>query len=156
MSDGERITLTITQVDDYEFRVRFDDTAAADLMTDESPPIGRDAGPSPTRLLGAAIGGCLSSSLVFALRKYKNAPGPIGASLRIETARNARGRLRVAHIAADIRLPEPVASYVQAERLLAQFEDFCTVTESVRAGVPVEVRVTDATGAVVHTSAVAA
>jgi len=156
MSDGDSVTLTITQVSDYEFRVRFDDTPAADLMIDESPPIGRDAGPSPARLLGAAIGGCLSSSLLFALRKYKNTPGPIGANVCIDTARNERGRLRVARISADIRLPETAASYAQVERLLAQFEDFCTVTESVRAGVPVDVRVTDATGSVVHTSAVAA
>ena len=83
MSDGESITLTITQVSDYEFRVRFDDTPVADLLTDESPPIGRDAGPSPTRLLGAAIGNCLGSSLLFALRKYKNTPG-------IDRARHAR------------------------------------------------------------------
>lgn len=154
MSDGDSVTLTITQVSDYEFRVRFDDTSAADLLIDESPPIGRDAGPSPTRLLGAAIGGCLSASLLFALRKYKNTPGSIGASVRVDTVRNARGRLRVGRISADIRLPETAAEYAQAERLLAQFEDFCTVTESVRAGVPVDVRVTDATGAVVHTSAV--
>lgn len=156
MSDGESVTLTITQVSDYEFRVRFDDTPAADLLIDESPPIGRDAGPSPTRLLGAAIGGCLSSSLLFALRKYKNAPGSIGAKMRVDTVRNARGRLRVGRISADIRLPEAATEYAHVERLLAQFEDFCTVTESVRAGVPIDVRVTDATGAVVHTSAVAA
>lgn len=156
MSDGDSVTLSITQVSDYEFRVRFDDTPAADLLTDESPPIGRNAGPSPTRLLGAAIGGCLSSSLLFALRKYKNTPGSIGASVRVDTVRNARGRLRVGRISADIRLPETAATYAQVERLLAQFEDFCTVTESVRAGVPVDVRVTDATGAIVHTSAVAA
>jgi uncharacterized OsmC-like protein len=156
MSEGESITLTITQVSDYEFRVRFDDTPLADLVTDESPPMGRDAGPSPIRLLGAAIGSCLSSSLLFALRKYKNAPGPIGASLRVETLRNPRGRLRVRRIAVDIRLPDAAASYAQIERLLTQFEDFCTVTQSVRQGVPVDVRVTDATGAVVHTSAAAA
>ena len=156
MSDADSITLTLTQVSDYEFRIRFDDTPVADLLTDESPPIGRDAGPSPTRLLGAAIGSCLSLSLLFALRKYKNTPASIGASVRVETARNARGRLRVGRIAVDIRLPEAAAQYAQIERLLAQFEDFCAVTESVRAGVPVDVRVTDATSAVVHTSAVAA
>jgi uncharacterized OsmC-like protein len=156
MSDAESITLTLTQVSDYEFRIRFDDTPIADLVTDESPPIGGDAGPSPMRLLGAAIGTCLSSSLLFALRKFKNTPGSIGASVRVETARNARGRLRVGRIAVDIRLPETAAQYAQIDRILAQFEDFCTVTESVRAGVPVDVRVTDATSAVVHTSAVAA
>lgn len=156
MSDGESITLTITQISDYEFNVRFDDTPVADLLTDEAPPIGRNAGPSPSRLLGAAIGNCLGSSLLFALRKYRNTPGTIVTRMRVDIARNAQGRLRVGRVAADIRLPEPAAAYAQIERLLAQFENFCIITESVRAGVPVDVRVSDGTGAVLHTSTGAA
>lgn len=39
------------------------------------------------------------------------------------------------------------------ERALAQFEDFRIVTESVRAGVPVAVRVQDGEGVTVHTTA---
>ena len=31
-----------------------------------------------------------------------------------------------------------------------QFEDFCTVTESIRHGIPVKVRVFDSEGKVVH------
>jgi uncharacterized OsmC-like protein len=156
MTDGESVRLTITQEADYEFRIRFEETAIAELATDESPPIGHDKGPSPTRLLGSAIGTCLSSSLLFAMRKYKNAPGRIVARVRVDTARNERGRLRVAKIAADIDLHEAAADYQNIERLLAQFEDFCTITESVRHGIPVDVRVVDATGAVLHTSADAA
>ena len=154
MNDGESIRLTITQEADYEFRIRFDETALAELTTDEAPPIGKNAGPSPSRLLGSAIGTCLGSSLLFALRKYRNTPGRIVASVHIDTARNERGRMRVAKIAADIDLHEAAAEYRDIERLLAQFEDFCTITESVRHGIPVDVRVSDATGAVLHTSAV--
>lgn len=156
MSDGESIRLTITQEADYEFRIRFEETAIAELATDESPPIGHDEGPSPARLLGSAIGTCLSSSLLFAMRKYKNTPGRIVARVRVDTARDERGRLRVAKIAADIALHEAAADYQNIERLLAQFEDFCTITASVRHGIPVDVRVSDAIGAVLHTSAVAA
>lgn len=153
MSDGESIRLTVTQEADYEFRIRFEETAIAELATDESPPIGHDKGPSPSRLLGSAIGTCLSSSLLFAMRKYKNTPGRIVARVRVDTGRNERGRLRVVKIAADIDLHEAAADYQNIERLLGQFEDFCTITESVRHGIPVEVRVSDATGAVLHTSA---
>jgi hypothetical protein len=35
-----------------------------------------------------------------------------------------------------------------AERILDQFEDFCVVTQSVRAAIPVTVRVLDRDGAV--------
>ncbi|HKE46722.1 MAG TPA: OsmC family protein [Rhodanobacteraceae bacterium] len=152
MSDSETILLTITQESDYEFRVRFDDTALGELAADESPPIGRGAGPDPTRLLAAAVGNCLSASLLFALRKFKNQPGRIVTRVRAEHVRNAQKRLRVGRIAVEIALPESAAEYAQLDRILAQFEDFCTVTESVRAGVPVEVSVRDASGAIVHTS----
>ena len=72
--------------------------------------------------------------------------------MRVDTARNERGRLRVAKIAVEIALPEAAAEYAQIERVLAQFEAFCTVTESVRAGVPVEVTVKDGSGAVLRVS----
>ena len=152
MSDTESITLTLTQESDYAFRITFEGSAVPALLADETPPIGRDVGPSPTRMLAASIGHCLSSSILFAMRKFKNQPRTIVTHVRADTARNERGRLRVARIAVEIDLPGAAADYAQIERILSQFEDFCTVTESVRAGVTVEVSVRDAAGAVLHTS----
>jgi hypothetical protein len=37
------------------------------------------------------------------------------------------------------------------QRALAQFEDFCTVTESVKRGIPVAVTVVDSAGTVLQT-----
>ncbi len=54
------------------------------------------------------------------------------------------------HIQAELRLAEAAADYTQLQRLLAQFEDFCIVTESVRHGVPVTVAVSDAQGMRLH------
>ena len=152
MSESETIQLTITQESDYAFRVAFDETSLSPLLVDESPPLGGGKGPDPARLLAAAIGNCLGASLLFALRKFKNAPGTIVARVRAEHARNEKGRLRIGKVAVEITLPEAAAEYTQIERILAQFEAFCTVTESVRAGVPVEVTVKDGTGAVLRIS----
>jgi len=152
MSESETIRLTITQESDYAFRVAFDDTPLAPLLVDEAPPLGAGKGPDPARLLAAAIGNCLGASLLFALRKFKNAPGTIVARVRAEHARNEQGRLRIGKVAVEIALPEAAAEYAQIDRILAQFEQFCTVTESVRAGVPVEVTVKDGTGAVLRVS----
>jgi uncharacterized OsmC-like protein len=152
MSESETIRLTITQESDYAFRVAFDDTSLPPMLVDEAPPLGGGAGPDPARLLAAAIGNCLSASLLFALRKFKNAPGTIVARVRAEHARNEKGRLRIGKVAVEITLPEAAAAYAQIERILAQFEQFCTVTESVRAGIPVEVTVKDGTGAVLRDS----
>jgi uncharacterized OsmC-like protein len=152
MSESEAIRLTITQEADYAFRVAFDDTSLQPLLVDETPPLGGGKGPDPARLLAASIGNCLAASLLFALRKFKNAPGTIVARVSADHARNGQGRLRIGKVAVEITLPEAAAEYTQIERILAQFEQFCTVTESVRAGVPVEVTVKDGTGAVLRVS----
>lgn len=152
MSETQEFTLTVTQESDYVFRIEFDDTAIPALHTDESAPLGNDTGPNPSRMLVAAVANCLSASLLFSLRKYKNNPGSIVTRAKATLERNEQKRLRIAHIDVDIALPEAVGDYAQSERLLQQFENFCVVTESVRAGVPVAVTVRDAAGTVVHES----
>lgn len=154
MSGEQTFELSLEQVEDFEFRVRFDGTAIADLATDESSPLGHDAGPNPARLLLAATANCLAASLLFALRKFRNAPGPLRAKARGRLARNAVGRWRVSGMEVDLQLAEPAVTLQHIDRALAQFEDFCIVTESVRAGVPVGVRVRDASGVLVHDASV--
>ncbi|HVC17985.1 MAG TPA: OsmC family protein [Rhodanobacter sp.] len=153
MSEIQEFTLTLTQEADYVFRIVFDDTPIPALLTDETPPLGGDSGPNPSRMLVAAVANCLSASLLFSLRKYKNTPGTIVTRARARLERNERGRLRVAHIGVAIELPDAAADYNQVERLLQQFENFCVVTESVRNGVAVDVTVRDAAGKLLHDSA---
>ena len=154
MSDEQSFELSLEQIEDFEFRVRFDGTAIKDLATDEPPPQGHDAGPNPARLLLAAVANCLAASLLFSLRKFRNVPGPVRAKASARLARNEQGRWRVIGMEVDLQLADPAALLHNVERALAQFEDFCIVTESVRAGVPVTVRVLDGEGAVVHASPV--
>jgi organic hydroperoxide reductase OsmC/OhrA len=152
-SETRQIGVTITQQQDYAFQVKFDGSDIPDLLTDESEPLGHDAGPNPARMLLAAVANCLTASLLFALRKFKNQPGQLVTRATATLGRNAEGRIRILGIEADIQLAEPATALASGERLLAQFEQFCTVTESVRAGIPVTVRVTDADGVLVHEGA---
>ncbi|RDS82646.1 OsmC family protein [Dyella psychrodurans] len=152
MSEEQLIEVSLEQTHDYEFRVRFDGTAVPDLVTDETSPLGGDAGPNPSRMLLVGVANCLSASLLFALRKFKNAPGKLSARARATTERNEQGRWRIVHIAVDLQLADAAVAFEHVDRALAQFEDFCIVTESVRQGIAVDVSVRDATGAVVHTS----
>jgi uncharacterized OsmC-like protein len=152
MSAEELVELSLEQVEDYAFQVRFEGTAMPDLVTDENAPLGGEAGPNPSRLLAAAVGNCLAASLLFALRKYKNAPGKLKAKVRATLARNEHGRLRITHMAVELQLADAAAALEHVYRALAQFEDFCIVTESVRHGMAVDVQVSDGTGAVVHVS----
>ncbi len=152
MSDSLSFTLELEQIQDYEFRVKFDLPKAADLTLDEPEPLGRSAGPNAARLIGAAVANCLSSSLLFCMRKFKQAPGPLRAEVLGRIERNARGRYRIGGLEVSIHLADAADAIGHFDRCLAQFEDFCIVTESVRAGVPVEVRVVDSAGRELYAS----
>ena len=99
-------------------------------------------------MLAAAVGNCLSDSLLFALRKFKQAPDPIECEVVAEIGRNAENRLRVLGMQVQLTLGVAANTLQHLERVLDQFEAFCTVTQSVGAGIPITVRVRDAAGTV--------
>lgn len=142
---AESVTVRLAQRHDYQFEVRYGPDVPA-VVGDEPPPLGQGAGPSPIELLASAVGNCLSSSLLFALRKFKQKPEPLTAEVAVEVGRNAENRLRVLHLHARLTLGVPGATVEHLDRVLAQFEPFCTVTQSVAAGIPVSVEVYDAQG----------
>ena len=146
MSDDGGIRLVLEQEGPYAFKVSFDGTALEALHTDESTPLGAGAGPNPAHLLLAAIANCLSASLVFALRKFKNSPGSIRAEITARKERNAEGRWRIPRAEVLITLADSADTLQHFDRVLAQFEQFCIVTQSVRDGMAVEVSVIDADG----------
>lgn len=139
------ITVELIQQQDYRFDMHFGDGIPV-VFGDEPAPLGTGRGPSPVQLLCAAVGNCLSDSLLFALRKYKQAPDPLRCAVSAEVGRNSESRLRVLHISVSLHLGVPAAQLAHLDRALAQFEDFCTVTQSVSAAIPVTLHVFDSTG----------
>ncbi len=139
-------TVHLVQRQDYQFDMQFGGKTLG-WVADEPEPLGQGVGPSPVQLLAAAVGNCLSDSLLFALRKFKQAPEPIRCEVSADVGRNAENRLRILSMQATLTLGVPAASLQHLDRVLEQFEGFCTVTQSVRAGIPVDVRVFDSTGA---------
>lgn len=142
MSD-QTVRVKLTQREDYQFQVEFEGGPPA-LLADEPPPLGQSKGPSPVQLLAAAVGNCLSDSLLFALRKFKQAPEPITCEVTSEVGRNSEGRLRVLTMTAKLKLGVPAAQLAHLDRVLSQFESYCTVTQSVGQGIPIMVHVRDA------------
>ena len=147
MSDTQQFTFTLEQQEDFAFLIRFDQDIPP-LLTDEPPPLGHDAGPNPSRLLAASVANCLSASLLFALRKFKNNPAPITTVVTAHMERNEAKRLRVGSVDVMIQVDSPAESLEHLDRVLDQFEDFCVVTQSVRSGFPVNVSVRDGSGKV--------
>lgn len=141
-----RESVGLTQTRNYRFDIRFGDALPV-LQSDESPPVGEGDGPTPVQLLAAAVGNCLSASLLFALKKYKQAPEPLTCQVQAEVGRNAEGRLRVLGLQVDLHLGVAAPALAHLDRALASFESFCTVTQSLRTAIPVQVAVFDAAGA---------
>lgn len=147
---GHRFTIELQQQEDFRFEVHFDKPSLAPLLTDEPAPLGGDAGPNPTRMLATAVANCLAASLLFAMRKFGNKPDPLRAVATLEVIRNAQARWRVGRIDVDLHLGCRASAVTNLERVLGQFEDFCIVTQSIRAAFPVTARVLDSEGAVLH------
>ena len=116
MSESLSFTLELEQLQDYEFRVRFDWPDVAELRLDEPEPLGRSPGPNAARLIGAAVANCLSSSLLFCMRKFKQSPGPLRAEVTGELVRNERGRMRIGRFDVTIRLAENAADVAHLDR----------------------------------------
>lgn len=148
MPIGDPIRVTLEQDTDFAFRIRFDETALEPWLSDETAPLGQERGPNPTRILLAGIANCLAASLVFAMRKYKNDPAGVVAHITATPMRNPEGFWRIPQASVELQLPGANQDYAQLERILAQFEQFCVVTQSVRQGIDVQVTVKDAQGTV--------
>ena len=136
------VSVILQQKQDYQFEVSFGGSVPP-LLADEPAPMGTGLGPSPVQLLAAAVGNCLADSLLFAMRKFKQNPDPLRCDVQAQVGRNNEGRLRVLQIRAVLTLGVTAASLEHLDRVLEQFESFCTVTQSVGQGIAVVVEVFD-------------
>ncbi len=143
MSDNASVT--ITRQSGYQFLVDFGN-ALPTLLADEPAPLGQGTGPAPDHMLLAAVANCLSASLLFSLQKFKQDPGTLVATASAVVGRNAEKRLRIEAINVRLELGQAAADIEHLERVLDQFEAFCTVSMSVREGIAINVQVRDGAG----------
>lgn len=137
----EPFALTITLDHDYQFSVDFRQPGVPALTVDEPEPLGQGQGPNPVRLLAAAVGNCLGSSLLFCFRKAHIEVTGLQVDVQGSTARNPEGRLRVEKLTVALRPQFADGPPARWQRCLEIFEDFCLVTQSVRDGLEVDVSV---------------
>ncbi|HEX9728810.1 MAG TPA: OsmC family protein [Gemmatimonadales bacterium] len=135
---------TLTRDEGFEFSVAFDQNHQPVFAMDEPAPLGAGHGPNATRVLGAAIGHCLSASLLFCLQKARIELEGFEATVRGTVVRNDAGRFRIGRIEVQLTPTLAAGDRDRIARCLELFEDFCIVTESVRAGIDVAVTVAPA------------
>ncbi len=139
LEKGSRTTLW--REEGYRFRIRFDLEGMGELIADEPPPLGEGRGPDPSRLLAAAIGGCLGASLIYCMGRARLPVEGLEATVDVLIGRNPEGRLRIQGVEARLSPAVQLDARARMGRCGEVFVQFCTVTESVRQGIPVTVRV---------------
>ena len=144
---SDTVSVTVTRQDKYRFLVDFGDVAG--FVGDEPAPLGDGTGPSPIQLVAAAVANCISSSFVFANAKYKEEPGHFKTSVTCDVGRNEKNRIRILGMKIAITLGAAPGSNGHLKQILDQFEDFCTVSQSVRTGIPFTVSVSGPDGRVI-------
>ena len=140
METVAKFSMRVEQVDGFEFRVKFDKDKYAELAMDEPPPLGKDHAPNPARILAAAVGNCLSASLLFCLQKQGMKISGLTSEVHVELVRNENRRLRIGKVEVHLH-PKLPPDHPALSACLATFEDFCVVTQSVREGLDVRVAV---------------
>jgi organic hydroperoxide reductase OsmC/OhrA len=141
MSDDATTSFSLTLNTGYAFTVDFGDAGIPPMTIDETPPLGHNEGPNPSRLLAAAIAGCLGASLLFCLRKARVDVPAMRTDVQVTNGRNEKGRLRVQKVAVRLAPSVPVEQQERMARCLELFEDFCVVTAAVRDGIEIDVTV---------------
>jgi uncharacterized OsmC-like protein len=144
--DESEFEVRLTQIEGYSFKIDFGLDGVASLIGDEDPPLGRNAGPDPSRLLGAAIAQCTLSSLLFCMQKSRANVRGLNATARLRFGRNEKKRLRITGVDLKIGAGASESDRSKLERCLPIFQDFCTVSQSVEAGIPITVEIVNDKG----------
>ena len=139
--DEKTFKVSMKREKGFIFRVDFG-LDGLDFKMDEPEPVGGDAGPNASKVLAAAMGNCLTASLLFCLNKARAEVGGIETKVEGKMRRNEKGRWRIAEINIDISPEINTEEFgSQYERCNKLFEDFCIVSKSIEEGIPINVEV---------------
>jgi uncharacterized OsmC-like protein len=140
MSEEKTFQISMKRIEDFKFEVDFG-IQNIELIMDEPEPVGNNRGPNASRVLAAAIGNCLTASFLFCLQKSRVEIGEINTKVNGKILRNKKGRWRIMEITVEIIPDIPHASNEQFNRCINLFEDFCIVSQSIKQGIPINVKV---------------
>jgi len=140
------------KLDEFEsqmiFKCDLGDMKVKDCYIDEEHHKEVDMmGPNPSRMLALGVLGCLSASFIFCLKKRDFKVDDFNGEAEVTITRNEKGFWRIKKIDVDIepKIEDP-ETLKRAKQCLKQlkdgynfFEQYCIVTQSVRAGIEVNV-----------------
>jgi len=142
------------KLDEFEsqmiFKCDLGDMKVKDCYIDEEHHKEVDMlGPNPSRMLALGVLGCLSASFIFCLKKRNFKVEDFKGEAEVFITRNEKDFLRVKKINVNIEPkigdPEVLKRAKQCLKTVKDgvsfFEQYCIVTQSVRAGIEVNVNI---------------
>jgi organic hydroperoxide reductase OsmC/OhrA len=98
-------------------------------------------GPNPSRLVGLAVLGCLSSSFIFCLKKRDFTLDNLKAEAEVIIGRNEKGfwRVKKINVNIDVKIDDP-ETRKRADQCRKMFEQYCLVTQAIREGIDIELK----------------
>lgn len=147
MAKAEKIFKTkvvVEWVENLTFKLDFQNPSLPKLFIDETHDVESPEaiGPDPSKLLASAVMGCLNASFGFCLKKARIPLKGMKAIGELTSKRSEEGFWRVSKI--DVELFPEIEIEKGAGRLEKCFEifhNYCTITQSVRQGIPVNVTI---------------
>ncbi len=139
MNDKSTFDVNVKHIENMKFQVSFDHEEMGTITTDETEDIGGDGtGPSPGRLLAAATLNCMMASFLFCLNKKRIEIEGFEGNIS-GTVERVEGRWRITKLDAVLR-PE-AEDKERIQQCIKIFEDYCIVTQSVKNGIDIDVKV---------------
>ena len=152
MAKEGSFTIQLDHLDGYGFKVGFGQDGVDDLHMDAGAPLGKGAGPNASSLLAAAVGNCLSASLLYGIAKKEAPSGGMETAVTCTVARNDHERLRIESMDVCITVSGEIEQLVRSKGCVGSFEDFSTAAASVRQGIPVHLEIVSTGGEVLFQS----
>lgn len=132
----------LTQEEEMLFKCELGSLKMENLYIDEkSEKNSEKLGPSPVKLLGLSVLGCLAASFSFCLQKNNFSLTDLTGNAEVTIARNNKGFWRVNKI--DIEIFPQIDSpkmRKRADQCSKFFEQYCIISESLRTGFEVNVK----------------
>ncbi len=136
-----RFSVRLRRDDGYRFRsqAREDGRLHGEpFVSDEPDPVGDASGPSTPALLAAALGHCLSAALIEVLGRSRIQVGDCETDAVAIVRPNEEGLPRIGRVEVTIK-PAISDHSPRIQRCAEIFENYCTVTSSVKEGIDVRV-----------------
>ena len=138
----KKVNVDITLEKEMIFKCELGDIKVEECYIDET---NKDEvnmlGPNPSRLVGLAVLGCLSSSFIFCLKKRDFTLDNLKAEAEVIIGRNEKGfwRVKKINVNIDVKIDDP-ETRKRADQCRKMFEQYCLVTQAIREGIDVELK----------------